>query len=55
MSGVGKDSYQKLMDLLMNEKSVCSRHRLFTKLEVSKRPKRTDLSLNWQGSTPGRA
>ena len=26
----------------------------FTKLEVSKRPKRTDLSLDLQGVTPGR-
>jgi hypothetical protein len=36
----------------MHEKSVCSCHRLFTKLtklEVSKRLKRTDLSLNLQG------
>jgi hypothetical protein len=26
--------------------------KLFTKVEVSKRPKRTDLSLDWQGVTP---
>ena len=51
--GVGKDSCQKLMDLRMNEKSVCSCHRLFTKLQVSERPKGTDLSLDLQGVTPG--
>ena len=50
-TGVDKDSCQKLMDLRMNDKSVCSCHRLFTKLQVSKRPKGTDLSLNLQGVT----
>src|SRR5262245_37866920 len=34
--GVGKDSCQKLMDLRMNKKSVCSYHRLFTKPQLGK-------------------
>jgi hypothetical protein len=39
----------------MRKKSARSSRLLLTKLQVSTRPKGTDLSLDWQGITPGRA
>jgi hypothetical protein len=51
---VGKDSGQKLMDFCMTGESAISWCVSLTKLEVSKRPKRTDLSLDLQGVTPVR-
>ena len=42
--GVGKDSSRKLTDLCIRQKSRQFALRPFTKLEVSKRPKRTNLS-----------
>jgi hypothetical protein len=45
----------KTHGLLSSSLAASSSPIAFTKLQVSKRSKRTDLSLNWQGVTRGRA